>query len=302
MEELTAKEVKIYMNLPLKARQILRQKMDILYWVESEFGMGYKLEFPQIQKYYGFEKPTGPINMGNHINNMPVYTVNPTGAGTTSVVYNHSPWSSSSVVAPPTYIPNSHITFPSRLKIPYFADDIMIAARELVNNFFSSESSPPSGWVTFEMNELGRELKILLKDSEMVVKAGESDSYRTLALMALKEICEHLTHCYKPSLTDLKDVINISKNEKVKFITISTFDAANKISKNYPFCFFFEDIVTKTGNDDITLLKVDKKKLKGKTLGTLSLVEGDFELRYDKIPMSDLYYGESLAIGAISSP
>lgn len=254
MENLSQKDVQIYTNLPIKVQELLRLNSRGLMWVKSKYGMGYKLEVPSY-KLTEYQQPM-------HIVQEPLWTqpqkytwqTISTVGNTSNTTSSYPGLSMGTAITNQKPISDYSIKKEFELDlwgIPYFADDIVDVMKDIVTDFFFERTGDEKlidmdeskSVISFEIFH-GEVKSAILKIEDEVIKvsAKEEDSYRTLALLMLSSAINYIADSYQPSITDLKDVKNIIKDENgVKTIVVGTSFIANRMFNNHPHYLFVKE-------------------------------------------------------------
>jgi hypothetical protein len=238
MQELTSKEIEIYNNLPFKIRQVLAEDLDRLIWRKSDYGMGYKLEFPCRTMSHWSQKNF------QHIDPWITTTTAPYSVGTN--------------ISNTTHSSGSHYEFPrlteennaDKWGIPYFADDIIEVAEDLAVTFLNMVIEREDEAATYAVENDGMFAfsvsgeyqmigKLTLEEEVYELVCDPGDTFRTLALMVIEKVGEYLTDNHKPSITDLSDVVNIVKDEDgQRAVVLKNNYMAHRLLNHYPHCLF----------------------------------------------------------------
>lgn len=248
MENLTKEEVEIYNNLPFKIRQYLSINDSQLLWVKSEYGMGYKLQYPKPVVYKYNNNGLVPNKYWKTAGNGPnQYYTNGTSTSTLSGNY----MSSSQYDFPILTTENPSFKW----AIPYFADTIMEAAEDIAVTFLRAVNSDPDDLnayavdpeeekklFNFEMTSESQKFGSLTLDGKTFeIHIHTGISFRHMALEVLRTVSDYMIDNYRPSITDLKDVVNIIKGEdNKKAVVFKNPYQVKRLLTHYPYCLFAE--------------------------------------------------------------
>lgn len=193
--------------------------------------------------------------------------------GTTSTPYSISTSTTGtytptpSMISTPSFTVNpeySHYGFPQSTKknnennwgIPYFADDIISAAEDIAVTFLNLVNTDKNDLNTYTINNDGcfafsvsREVNLIgsltIEGETFEIVCDSDESFRTLALRAIAQVGKYLAANYKPSVTDLNDIVDIinivkDKNDQ-RAIVLKNDYMAHRILNNYPHCLFVSE-------------------------------------------------------------
>src|SRR5690606_6425119 len=130
--------------------------------------------------------------------------------------------------------------------IPYFADDIISAAEDIVITFLNLVNTDKNDLNTYTINSeeyfafsVSGEVNLIgsltIEGETFEIVCDSDESFRTLALRAIDQVGKYLAANYKPSVTDLNDIVNIVKVGKdQRAIVLKNDYMAHRILNNYP--------------------------------------------------------------------
>jgi hypothetical protein len=311
MQELTEKEIKLYMDLPIKIRENLAYHSHGPVWTKSEYGLGYNLETSPTtyssKSKFDWNDNLGLTTTSGQYSGL-LGSGSQFGSQTPGLLYKgvgpqvgKSTGGGMSVTT--ALDDQSFLEETEVFSIPYNADDIIRCVYSFVNEFLEYDEvhedpyatrmivNGEGGKISLDF-QIDQTMSCSMRIEEYQVDV-EASSPRELALKLLTVGIEYLAEEYRPSITQLEDVENIYKNENdVNSILLSNQHKTSTMLDSERYSLFITDSsISHEGEADLICR------------GTIEFVEGSF-LIYNKISRNSIagnYMMPNLSTGTLTT-